>query len=85
MCFATIDVEGAENSRAVCAALEVPCGLPVPWMAAIWGGRRIAIDASIGSAWRCQHGLLLGADICKHPGSLALLCERLLEVQGLLE
>ena len=89
--FATLELgstdEGAHEDGLtdwVCSQLAVPRGLPVPWLCAVWDGRRIPLDNSVGSKWQCQDGLLLGASICKASGALPLLCESILSGKGVL-
>ena len=90
--FATLELgstdEGAHEDGSVhswvCSQLAVPRGLPVPWLCAVWDGRRIPLDNSVGSKWQCQDGLLLGASICKASGALPLLCESILSGKGVL-
>ena len=85
MRFATVEVGvNDEASDAICAVLGAPTGLPVPWMAAVWDGRRIPLNGAVGSLWRTRDGVLVGADILKNPGSLLLLCESLLSAEGIL-
>ena len=78
--FASIEMADEALAASLCAELAMPAGLPVPWIAAVWNGRRMALDRFAGSSlWRCESGVLIGAAVLtKTPGSLALLCEALL-------
>jgi hypothetical protein len=79
LCVATVDV-GRPGASQLRERLRLPATLPIPWFVAFFGDRQIPLDGMrTGGLWNCQDGALVGADICKQPGSLALLCEHLLD------